>query len=256
MIILCYHNGALGHAVSALIECCTIEGSKEFQWNSFSSSKNLHHYEKDNKLFIVKHPDCDVDFERSQGHTVISSSSTSIFGRLLIILMGLQKWNNDIPDVGSEVVYKQNGQTYGDQIEILAITLKDKILDDSNWFVNTDHMLDITNFWLNVELICDWLTECGFTPVKDKVKQFSSFVAYKNQSYYDTIKKCFYVVNHVNARITLSIDLSFYEVAMCYALLLNHFQVQHDKFKILQQHPTSTRELIEIFYDNEISRLV
>ena len=48
ILVLCYHNGALGHTVSALIDCCTKEGP------SFVPGENLHHYNTKSLLYQIK----------------------------------------------------------------------------------------------------------------------------------------------------------------------------------------------------------
>ena len=57
--------------------------------------------------------------------------------------MGLKKWIGNVPDYNDPVVYKQFGQTYGEQLEILSVTLKDKTQSDSDWYVDCDYKLDI-----------------------------------------------------------------------------------------------------------------
>jgi hypothetical protein len=247
MVILCYHNGALGHATAALIECCTYEGRKDFPPSYHG--KNLHHYLPDENLFNIRHPECDIAQEKTLGNTVASSTSKSIFGKLLILLMGLTKWVNDEPTFGCPVVYKQIGETYGEQLEILSITIMDKIKNDNDWLVDADCVLDIVNYWNNIPDIVNWLKNCGFTPVNDRVVYFCNQIAKSNQMYYDRISKCNNIVNDIiTTDNDYQIDLSFYEVAMCHAMLLDYYNRSHVELKLLISHPTRIQSLREIFH--------
>jgi hypothetical protein len=245
MIILCYHNGALGHSVQALIDCCTKEGRKDLP--SFIQGKNLHHYKSDYRLFDVKHPDCDVGKEKKKGNMVVSASSQSSFGRLLILLMGLTKWTNKIPQFQDPSVYKQYGVTYGDQVEILSLTLLDKIKQDKDWFTDADHVFDVLDFWNNTENVYKFLKNLGLTPIKTRIDDFCYLVTTTNQKYFDIICKCKKIADDVQTKKVYDLDLTFYELVLCYTLLLNDIHCHHSKLKILTQHPTGTQELLEIF---------
>jgi hypothetical protein len=251
MNVLCYHNGALGHAVMVLIETCTKEGTNDFP--SFVAGEHLHHYRPTQTLFCVKHPDCNITSEKSLGNTVISSSSQSHFGRFLILLMGLKKWTKAVPALDHEVTYKQYGKTYGDQLEILSLTLRDKVQTESEWFLDADYVLDVVDFWQNPDEIVKWLTQCGFTPVVELVHKFCKLVSESNQQYYNDIVKCVQVVDDVVKNKISTVDLTFYETAVCHALLLIHFKRSHVDVKLFQEHPTNTQHFIDIFYDQAIS---
>lgn len=246
MKIVCYHNGALGHAVAALIESCTKEGSKEFP--SFVHGNHLHHYKPENILFQIRHPECDVEHEKTLGNVVLSSSSNSYFGRFLILLMGLKKWTRDEPGFNHVITYKQYGETYGDQLEILSLTLRDKVKSDLGWFLDADYVLDIVDFWKNSENVINWLERSGFDPDKDRVLEFCTLVSKSNQEYYDIISKCVSIVDDVEQRKIYNVDLNFYEVAMCHAMLLIRTNSNHIDIKLLRGPPDSTQNFIEIFY--------
>jgi hypothetical protein len=246
MLILCYHNGALGHTVSALFDCCTKEGGQNFP--SFVPDKNLHHYKTKSKLYQVKHPDINVKQEQLS-NVVVSSTSHSISGRLLILLMGLEKHNNAHPEFNNPIVYKQTGKTFGEQLEILSLTLKDKVTKDSEWLVDTDYQLDIMDFWHNPSEIETCLVKCGFTPVFNRVDEFCKMVANTNSKYFGVIQKCLTIVQDVINNKHYNIDLTFYETAMCHMLLLQQTGKSHIDIKLLNQQPTSTADFIEIFKD-------
>ena len=245
MLILCYHNGALGHSVGALLDCCSKEGMKDFP--SFVTNQNLHHYQLDSDLYQEVHPVCNVDQERSRGNRVVSSSARTQFGKLLILLMGLKKWVNNIPEFNNPVTYKQYGEGYGDQLEILSLDLQGKVNSDNDWFLNADSVLDITDFWHSPSNISNFISDCNLTPDMDRVKEFCRLVAVANQSYYDSTSRCMDVVGNVIQQKDQLIDLSFYEVAVCHSLLLTHYGRSHIDVKLLKEHPTSTKNLIEIF---------
>ena len=244
MFVFCYHNGALGHATMALIETCTKEGSNKFP--SFFDQQNLHHYTPQGVLYQLKHPECDVSAEQALGNRVACSTSTTYFGRYLILLMGLKKWVGDIPDHNDPVVYKQFGQTYGEQLEILSVTLKDKVQSDSDWYVDCDYKLDIVDYWQNPAGVCAWLAHLGFNPVHSQVEEFCKLVSASNQFYYDNVAKCQQIVNDITLKKVREINLSFYETAMCHSMLLTHYNVSHIDLKLLHAPPTSTSHLIEI----------
>lgn len=244
MLIFCYHNGALGHATMALIETCTEEGTGEFP--SFLDQQNLHHYVPQLSLCKQKHPECNVSVEQALGNKVACSTSMSYFGRYLILLMGLKKWIGNIPDYNDPVVYKQEGQTYGEQLEILSVTLKEKTQSDTDWYVDCDYKLDIVDYWSNPERVSLWLKQLGFSPVQGRVKEFCKLVADSNQLYYDSIEKCQRVVNDVISKNSREINLTFYETAICHSMLLRHYNVSHIDLKLLQSPPVNTSHLIEI----------
>ena len=245
MLIFCYHNGALGHATMALIETCTKEGNSLFP--SFVDQQNLHHYIPQCILYQSKHPECNVFAEQALGNKVACSTSTTYFGRYLILLMGLKKWVGSVPDHNDPVTYKQIGQTYGEQLEILSVTLKDKIISDSDWYVDCDYKLDIVDYWQRPEHVSAWLTNLGFDPVHKRVEEFCKLVSAANQLYYNTVVKCHQIVDNIILKKIHEINLSFYETAMCHSLLLRHYNVSHIDLKSLQTRPTSTSHLIEIF---------
>jgi hypothetical protein len=245
MIVFCYHNGALGHATSALIECCTQEGGRDFPLVYLG--ENLHHFSAEQKLFCIKHPECNVTQEKKLGNFVISTSSSSMIGRFLILLMALKKWNNDEPEYNHRAVYKQHGSTYGEQLEILSLTLLDKVKLDSDWFVDTHCVLDILDYWNNVSNVVDWLINIGLTPIPDCVDIFCQQIAKSNQHYYNVVNKCVDVVKDTVAGKDYNIDLSFYEVAMCHAMLLNHYNKSHTETKLLLAPPIYTHDLRNIF---------
>ena len=161
MLVLCYHNGALGHTVTALMDCCTEEGNVEFP--SFVKGKNLHHHKPRSTFYKVRHPAIDINKEKAEGNTVISSSSFSTFGRLLIILMGLKKWTNAVPEFNSPVLFRQDGDSIQEQLEVLSNTLLDKVISDNGWFTDVDYVLILLtsssnpvkyqNFWLDADYI-------------------------------------------------------------------------------------------------------
>lgn len=244
MLVMCYHNGALGHATMALIETCTKEGNSEFP--SFIDQQNLHHYTPQYSLFQLKHPNCDVLAEQKLGNKVACSTATTYFGRYLVLLMGLKKWVGDMPDLNNPVVYNQFGQTYGEQLEILSVTLKDKTQSDSDWYVDCDYKLDIVDYWLNPVHVATWLAQLGFVPVQHRVEEFCKLVSTSNQWYYDSVLTCQQVVDDVILKKARDISLSFYETAVCHSMLLRHYDVSHIDLKLLNAPPTSTNHLIEI----------
>lgn len=247
MLVLCYHNGALGHATAALIDCCTLEGGRDFPL--FYQAKNLHHHSYSRGLYKVNHPDCNVLHEKNNGNRVASISSKSSFGRLLILLMGLKKWTKDEPALDRVVSYKQYGDTYGEQLEILSLTIWDKINSDDDWFLDADCVLDIVDYWNSTSNVSSWVRQCGFTPDDRRVNYFCQQIANINQTYYDRINVCTNLVSDVIKGKNYSFDLSFYEAAMCYAMLLGHYKKSHRDVKLLATHPTNTQQFWSMFND-------
>lgn len=246
MLVLCYHNGALGHTVSALIDSCTKEGGQDFP--SFVINKNLHNYTPRSGLYQVKHPYIDIEKERNRNNIVISSTSTSVSGRLLILLMGLLKSNAQTAPVFNEpVVYKQDGTLFGEQLEILSLTLKDKISQETDWYTDADFQLDIIDFWTNCQGIEKFLLDCGLTPMPVRILEFCQKVMETNAEYFDTIQKCVTIAHDVIHNQEYDIELTFYEAAMCHMLLLQHSNKTHQEIKLLQSMPNNTASFIKIF---------
>lgn len=245
MLVLCYHNGALGHTVGALIDCCTKEGGQNFP--SFVPGNNLHEHKSTTGLYRIQHPEIDIDQERRNGNTVISATSFDTKGRLLIMLMGLLKYTSKTPEFNHSVVYKQHGRLFGEQPEILSLTLKDKVSSDLDWFVDTDYQLDIINFWNNPLAVEKFLINCRLTPVHDLVVKFCNKVAETNSRYFDTIEKCVTLAQAVVNKTQYKVDLTFYEAAMCHMLLLQHTGKSHTDVKLMHSLPKSSNDFIEIF---------
>ena len=248
MLVLCYHNGALGHTVTALMDCCTKEGG--FAFPSFVKGKHLHHHQPRSTFYRVSHPVINIAKEKASGNTIISSSSFSTFGRLLIILMGLKKWTKAVPEFNSPVIYRQDGSTIHEQLEVLSNTLLDKVQTDSWWFTDVDHTLDITNFFDKPTEVSTFLSNCGLHPIEDKVESFCHNVAISNQEYVDTIEKCVKISTDILDRKEYSVDLSFYETAMCHMLLMEQTGKRfYEQPHRLQYFPTSTVDYIKLFKD-------
>jgi hypothetical protein len=167
MLVIHYHNGALGNTIGAMLSCCTEEGSSSFPL--FIVGKNLHHFAHNEKFYYIKHPNIDIEYERSIGNKLIYSTSESIFGKLLILMMGLYKFNNQLPEFNKPFLYKQGTGNYGEQIEILSLTLMDKI-DLMNQ--ESDIIFDIMWFWEDLNKIEKFLIDCGLTPDKLKIQRF------------------------------------------------------------------------------------
>lgn len=247
MLVLCYHNGAMGHVAMALFECCTQEGNRKLP--SFLPGQHLHHFQPNKRMFDVQHPHCDVQLERQRGNKVVCSGSRLDFGKFLVLTMGLSKWEKKIPQIHAPAVYKQQGSSYGEQLEILSLTLRDKVYSDKDWYVDTDVILDVMHYWNDHDAIRQTIRDCGFTPIDDKIDEFCESVTQANQIYYDDISVCFSVVDDVIQQNQTQISLSFWQMAVCYAKLLNYFQKDHRNIRLLNNHPTSTQNLIEIFYE-------
>jgi len=242
--VLCYHNGGLGHIAVALIESCTHQGREEFP--VFIKNKNLHHYKQKTKLLQVKHPNCDVAEQQRQGKTVIASTSKGKFGRYLIILMGLIKWNNKVPQYMNKSVYKQNGASYQKQLETLALTLRDKVNNDQDWYIDADVIIDVVDYWKNPKAVCESISQCNLTPITPMVKTFCQKTAYTNKTYYQQIRKCFDTVDKVFKKVNTKVELDFFETAVCYALILDRLNLEHTKVQRLQTSPTSTADFIKV----------
>ena len=244
-IILCYHNGALGYSTHALFECCSTEGSSKIP--VFNKGLDLHHFVAKNNIVKVKHPHCDIDAEQKKGNIVLSSTSLSEFGRYLALLMGLKKWNKKIPQMDNPSVYKQYGQGFGSQLEILSLTLNDKVNKEQDWFTNADYNFEILDYWQNTDNITNTMKQCGLTPMDNEVKKFSNCVAETNIDYYNEISQCFHIVNLILNGIAKTIDLNFYQCAVVHGQLLKRLGAGHTTVKLFLEKPTSTNNFIQAF---------
>lgn len=198
-------------------------------------------------MLEVQHPDCDVKAVQQSGRKVFSASSKSDFGRFLIVLMGLEKWTGKVPEYNNPSLYKQTGSTYGEQLEVLSLTMKDKVYNDADWFVNTDYMLDILDYWHSSERIEQWIHDCGYTPVPELVKDFCRLVAETNQTYYNKIQMCFDAVDKILHGTNSVIDLDFLQVVICHSKLLHMSKQNHQTVKLFTEHPTRTQDFNRLF---------
>jgi hypothetical protein len=248
MLALCYHNGALGHTVGALMDCCTKEGTQDFP--SFVPGMHLHNHISNSKFYKVCHPWIDIPKEKQHNNTVISASSYSTFGRLLIVLMGLKKWNKSVPMENAPVLLRQDGDTVQEQIEVLSNTLFDKVSADIGWYLDVDHVLDITNFWNDSNCVSEFLINCGLHPVDYKVKSFCQLVANSNQKYFDIIENCVKISNDILDGKVYDTGLDFFESAMCHMLLMKSLGKRfYEQPQRLKCFPASTLDYIKIFKD-------
>lgn len=247
MLALCYHNGALGHTVSALLDCCTKEGNKNFP--SFDKGKHLHHHKPRSNFYYIKHPIINITRERKLGNKIISSSSFSTAGRMLILLMGMIKTEGRCPEFNSPLFYNQGVGSFGEQIEVLSYTLLNKVCDDASWNLEVDYVLDILNFWYDPESVIKFLQDCDLTPDNSKVFEFCKLVSENNQEYFDTIQKCLKIRDDVINNYVCDIKLNFFETAMCHMLLLEQTSKDYRNILLLKSSPTSTANFIEIFKD-------
>ena len=243
MISLCYHNGALGHCAMALLECCTVEGNGTMP--EFHRGKNLHHYKFDEAIVKHCHPDCDVNNEQNNGNLVLSSTSNTAFGRYLIILMGLYKWNNCIPNYNQDVVYDQSGENFGEELETLSLTLKDKI-KNNDWYADSDVCLEILDYWKNTKNIIQVIKQCNLTPIVSQVEMLCDSVVKSNSEYLSKIENCYTIANDVLENKIYTIDVDFLETAIVHGILLDSTGVSHTELKLLTQLPTSTEDFIRI----------
>jgi hypothetical protein len=240
VLILCWHSGALGNTVSALIDCCTVEGGTHFP--IFHKNKNLHHYKSNTNLYLIKHPVCDIEYEKSIGNIVLSSTSYSKFGKLLILLMA------ELKNEKKFVYDKTSSLEYFEQIEKISLTLCDKINSNDDWLLNATYSLDILDFWKNPDAIFNVLSSCNLTPNKNLITEFTKKVVYTNQVYYDNINKCFGIVDKIKSKVVEEINLTFFEVCICFSLTLDHYNIQSLRdIKLLKKYPKSTTDFIEIF---------
>ena len=245
MITLCYHNGALGHSTQALFECCTQEGSSDVPF--FKKGSDLHHFLPKNHIIKVQHPDCNIVSEKHKGNKVVSSTSHTDFGRYLAILMGLNKWNKKVPLLDNSSVYNQYGEDFGSQLEILSLTLKDKVEKEQHWFTSADYNLEILDYWQNCDNLISLLAKCGLTPLPKQVNMFSAFVAESNMDYYNQILTCFNIVNLILNKIESKLNLNFFQYAVVYGQLLKRLEADHQVIKLLSAYPNSTNDFIEAF---------
>ena len=245
MIVLCYHNGALGNTTRALFECCTKEGNSELP--SFLTGQNLHHFKPKDDIIHVKHPVCDVTSERKNNNIVVSSTSSSLYGRYMILLMGLKKWNSKVPAFNDPSTYKQDGNGFGEQLEILSLTLIKKTNQKNDWFENACYKIDILDYWNNVDNLCDTIKSCGLTPHYNKVKHFSGLVCKTNDIYFNKIKECYKVIDFVLEKRKRKIDLNFFQSAVCHGLLLHITKANHTEVKLIDQMPINTEDFIRAF---------
>jgi len=249
MLVLCYHNGALGHTVSALMDCCTEEGGASV-FPSFAPGNHLHHHLPKSKFYRVQHPVINMALEKQRNNTVISASSYSITGRLLIVLMGLKKWFKKIPEFNAPVMLRQDGNTAHEQLETLSNTLFDKVSNNDGWYIEADHVLDITNFWRDANCVSLFLSECGLHPIENKVTSFCQMVANSNQEYFDIVENCVKIFNDILEGKVYEINQSFFEAAMCHMLLMKHLKKRfYEQPQRLKCFPASTLDYIKIFKD-------
>jgi len=248
MLILCYHSGALGHTVSALLDSCTIEKG---EFPLFIKDKNLHHYKS--KKVTLSHPIIDIAKENELGNTVVSSTSHSNFGKILILHMGIYKISS-IEEV-SEITEKNysffgknilSTHSYGEKLEILSKTIRDKLTNNGDWFTDVTPNLDILSFWNNTSAVVRFIEECGLAPDYTKVTKFCNLVVETNKKYYNDVMRWDAIVNLIIANNRQPLNLSFHDTVMIHSMLLTKMNLCHRDVKLLHILPTSTDDFINI----------
>jgi hypothetical protein len=247
MLVFGYPTGALGHTVTALLDSCTIEGGGNIP--PFIKGQNLHHYRSVSNFYVLKHPEIDIVKEKEQGNIVISSTSSSFFGKLLINVMRNKKSIGQVPEFNLSVSYNQGNGTYGEQVSLLAHNLNEPSSKSDRWTDDVDYYLDVLSFWNNTQAVINFLQNCGVTPIPDRVKLFSKLVAETNQEYFDFVENCAKLATDVMNDQVYEINISFFELANCYAFLLNKTGKKFNETDLLKKEPTSTLDLIKIFKD-------
>jgi len=245
MLVLCYHNGALGHTVAALLDSCTDE-KREFPL--FIENKNLHHYKP--TTISLRHPHCDVDQELKCGNTVISSTSHSQFGRLLILNLGLNKsppyvviTENNYLKFGENI---KDSFSYGEKVEIISNTIKDKILSDNDWFSDIPINLDILSFWNDPISVANFISKCGKVPDLQKVNDFCDLVIKTNSKYFNQVTHWFQIVDLILSNKECSLNLSFYDIVMIHSILINKLNLNIQEIKLLTGPPSNTKDFINL----------
>jgi hypothetical protein len=252
MLVLCYPNGALGHCFSALLDYCTVEGGAE-NYPIFINGKNLHQHKQKSHFYKISHPTviCNND------DTLISSTSNSDFGKLLILLMSLAKHSKKIPDFNNPLMLKQGSGSFGKQVEILSLTIRDKLEKRNDWFLNSDNIFDILWYWENVEDIVIFLKKLNLTPIENKVIEFANMVATSNQMYYNNIKHCFELVDDIVSSRDINLDLSFFDTTLVHMLLLKHIKAfDYRQIKLLVHSPKSTQDFINIIKEKHYGKTI
>jgi len=246
MITLWYRTGGLGHAVSTIFDYGTVEGMGE-GYPTFHTGQHLHHQVPHQKFYKICHPYIDIESENKLGNIIVSSTSESDFGKLLIILMGLQKWTNKIPDASVPVNFNQilqgSENTFGDQIEILSQTIRDDITTQANWLTTGAKVFDVMWIWEDSGCIVEFLKSLNLTTIDDKVNKMCNDIRDTNQQYFNEIKKCFDICDNICNNISQDIELNFFSTAVVHMLLLKKLKI-HDytEVKLLQKQPRVTRD--------------
>jgi hypothetical protein len=250
MITLWYRNGGMGHTVSAIFDYGTVEGGVS-GFPVFYPGQHLHHQDPQKKFYKICHPYIDIDSENKSGNIIVSSTSESDFGKLLIILMGLQKWTNKIPDTMAPVNFNQilqgSENTFGDQIEILSLTIRDDITTYANWLTTGVKVFDIMWIWEDPGRIVEFLKSLNLTTIDDKVIKMCNDIRDANQQYFNEIKKCFDICDNICNNISHNIELNFLSEAVIHMLVLRHLKItDYNSVKLLKEKPTNTSDFIKL----------
>jgi hypothetical protein len=234
VLSIVYPNGAMGNTLAAMLDYCTNEGGSDIL-PSFVPGKNLHHYKPLELFYKIFHP-----ARPPHDSTVIASTSTTEFGKLLIQLMSFEKWHGRTPEFG-DIIYKKVSGNYGEQLEILSVCLSDR----QHAFVSADHVVDVLWYWENPKMFSTKLTEMGLAVNEDRVLEFSKLVAECNQKYYDNIARCVKIAYDVIQGIHYTVNLNFFEVGIIHSIISRAVK-DHSSMKLLVGHPTSTTEFIKL----------
>jgi hypothetical protein len=242
MLVLHYHNGAMGNTVGALWASCTIEGNTEIP--IFNIGKNLHHFTHEKEFYSIKHPHIDIEYEKSKNNTIVCSTSNSVFGKLLILTMSFMKWHMRIPKFNEPCVFNQGNGSYGDQLEMLSDTIISKLdtFDDKY-----DIIFDILWFWKDTSQIKQFLLNCQLSPIDTKIEEFVKIVTKTNNQYFEIVERCFLIADDVLCGKNYEITVNFFETAIIRALLK---MKTTDNLLLMSEPPKYITDFNKLFKEN------
>lgn len=248
-IHILYPHGALGHTMLELFNYCTVEGSQDKLQLQYSKRGEQHHLTSKLAKQIHPHGKVLTPAEYKVYPNLVVSTATTLFGKLLVELMGYIKpaWGRAPTLEEPKYTNFTSNMSLGEKYEAIAVGFLDNLNNPTSWYHNSCPRFDIEWYWQSTDRIEEFLLAQGLTPYPSRISEFTKTVQEINKVYYNRIEYYFDLQNKIVAGVEKNLELEFYEIIIIYALLLSFYQKNHTECKIFITHPTNTLDFFNLF---------
>lgn len=239
----------MGHTMLELFNYCTVEGGQDILQLRQTERGDQHHLTSQIAKKINPNGKVLLPAEYEVYPNIVVSTATTMFGKLLIELMGYIKPDWGDPPTLEDPKYTTfaSNMSLGEKYETISVGLLDNINDPAAWYHNQHPQFDIEWYWQSTDNIEEFLRRVGLTPLSNRVAEFAKTVQEVNKLYYNRVEHYFDLRDKIVSGVEEKLELKFYEIIIIYALLLSHYQKKHTECKIFTTHPMTTLDFYNLF---------